>query len=207
MNESNSNGNRETNGSQQKKLVPSNNPEPTKAPSRSLPLLPHHLQHVRESGLSDQTIRAAGLYSATNNVEKARRLWATILSKRLDKFSQRQLHQGLRRSFSPEEITDALQTLVDLGYLRKIPSEAMGKAGQPASPVFQVNPLARTQNPQNSGDDTNYEDSVYAQQIPQEQKVNSKVDEEPDTACTQNTQNHQPSTKPEQEDEKVPDWF
>jgi len=204
VNESNSNGNRETNGSQQKELAPSNNPEPAKAPSGNLP---HHLQHLRESGLSDQTIRAAGLYSATNNVEKARRLWATILSKRLDNFSQRQLHQRLRRSFSLDEIIDALQTLEYLGYIRRIPSEAVGKVGRPASPVFQVNPLAHTQNTQNSGDDANYEDSVYAQQIPQEQKLNNKVDEEPDTACTQNTQNHQSGTKPEQEDEQVPDWF
>ncbi len=109
-----------------------------------------------------------------------------------------------------DEITDTLQTLEYLGYIRRIPSEAVGKVGRPASPVFQVNPLARTQNPQNtqnSGDDANYEDSVYAQQIPQEQKLNNKVDEEPDTACTQNTQNHQSGTKPEQEDEQVPDWF
>ena len=58
--------------------------------------------------------------------------------------------------------------LVDLGYLRGQHLEQSSGHGRPKSPLFLVNPLARTQNPQNTqtretgSNSEDFVDSVYA---------------------------------------------
>ena len=106
---------------------------------------------------------AFAMMGADPRVEKARRLWSTIQHLEVSCFSQRDLWQHIRRSFTPHDVTDTLQLLIEMGYLRPVPVSESAGPGRPRSPMFEVNPLActqNTQNPQKPGSDGNFEDFV-----------------------------------------------
>ena len=111
---------------------------------------------------------AFSMMGADPRMEKARRLWSSIEHLGVERFSQRDLWQHIRRSFAPHEVGETLQLLVEMGYLRLVPTQDSTGPGRPRSPVFEVNPLAGTQNPQNpqnpdaEGNFEDFVDSVYA---------------------------------------------
>jgi replicative DNA helicase len=111
---------------------------------------------------------AFSMMGADPRMEKARRLWSSIEHLRVERFSQRDLWQHIRRSFAPHEVGETLQLLVEMGYLRLVPAQDSTGPGRPRSPVFEVNPLAGTQNPQNpqnpdaEGNFEDFVDFVYA---------------------------------------------
>lgn len=108
----------------------------------------------------EHALVAFQLMGTDPNVDKARRLWAIIKSQRHGRFSQRELHQSLRRTFTSADIAAALNTLSILGYVQLISSGISGKAGRHASPIFEVNPLACTQNTQNTQNTAGLTNSV-----------------------------------------------
>jgi hypothetical protein len=111
---------------------------------------------------------AFAMMGADPRVEKARRLWSTIQHLGVTCFSQRDLWQNIRWSFTPHDLTETLQLLIEMGYLRPVPARESAGPGRPRSPMFEVNPLAstqNTQNPQKPVSDGNFEDfvdSVYS---------------------------------------------
>ena len=76
------------------------------------------------------------------DTEKARKAWAFITYLGLAPFSQRDLWQHVRRSFSVDELAGALQLLVQMGYLRRLVDQSHPGPGRPRSPIFEVNPIA-----------------------------------------------------------------
>jgi len=92
---------------------------------------------------------------AEPGTELGRRLWAVIEKDKLGKFSLRDIYQNKRRSFPMSDLTIAAAVLTKMGYVRPVGNSwATRKAGRPSSPVFEVNPLTRPQNTQNTQNST-----------------------------------------------------
>lgn len=111
---------------------------------------------------------AFSLMGGDPRVEKARRVWATILHHAFERFSQRDLYMKVRRRLTVNELGEVLKVLENMGYVRRAHTEPSARPGRPASPTFEVNPLARAQNTQNPQNPTaepiseDFEDSVHA---------------------------------------------
>ena len=86
---------------------------------------------------------------ADPKMENARQVWLKISQQGWDQFSQRDLWQHVRRSLRLANLPESLQILVDMGYLRQ-QTQQTGAPGRPRSALYEVNPLAGTQNPQNT---------------------------------------------------------
>ena len=107
---------------------------------------------------------AFGMMGADPRVERARGLWANIERLELETFTQRDLHQRVRK-LSADDLHGTLNVLADMGYVRPLPPAKAGGAGRPASTAYEVNPLARPQDAKGSTPDLNFvdsEDIVYA---------------------------------------------
>ena len=91
---------------------------------------------------------AYALMGADGRVEDARKVWATIDRQGWKSFARRDLHQHLRRSYNKEALTEVLETLASMGYIRRTKESGTRSAGRP-SDWWDVNPLSRAQNPQN----------------------------------------------------------
>ena len=131
---------------------------------------------------------AFGLMGADPRVENARRLWATIRHHDHTTFSQRDLWQRVRRSYSVDELGDVLGILVKMGYLRQVSTARRAGRGRPASPTFEVNPLARmeTDRKQSNSGYTSSE-SATGQEVQERQSEGSPINNS--APRTQNTQN------------------
>jgi Protein of unknown function (DUF3987) len=80
----------------------------------------------------------------------AQYLWRRIEKKEWNRFSQRELHRATQKRF-PDigMLEEAVDLLIEYGYLRRIDPEINHKAGRPKSPEYEVNPeaLNRRENP------------------------------------------------------------
>ncbi|MCR9294060.1 MAG: DUF3987 domain-containing protein [bacterium] len=92
--------------------------------------------------------------------------WISDLGKR--EFSKRDAHQHGRSRFDSrlDALNCALETLIDHGIIRALPSEQSGNRGRPASPKFEINPKFRiaenpTQNTQKTASDRSLGISEY----------------------------------------------
>lgn len=111
---------------------------------------------------AQHALAAYGLMGADPKMELGRRLWAIIVTEKLTQFSLRDIYQNKRKSFPISELLTASAVLVRMGYIRPNNATPSGKAGRPASPAFDVNPLTGTQNthnPQNVDATDGFEDS------------------------------------------------
>ncbi len=91
---------------------------------------------------------AFAMMGADPRSEKGRQVWLAVQHLGFERFSLRELWQHVRRQLSVGELGDVVELLVKMNYLRPIPSQGPRGPGW-VSAVFEVNPLARTQNPQN----------------------------------------------------------
>jgi hypothetical protein len=95
---------------------------------------------------------AFALMEADPELAAAKQVWAAIERHQLTQFSLRDLWQRVRRRFSRvEHLQRVLEKLATLGHVRRVldPGDEKGR-GRPPSPVFEVNPLARTRGTQNT---------------------------------------------------------
>ena len=98
---------------------------------------------------------AFALMGSDGKLQVAKKVWGVITRHQLKTFKASILWmRHLRRSFSkPAALEDALNTLVELGYIRQVATPRREGPGQPPSPTFEVNPLACSKNSMNSGAD------------------------------------------------------
>jgi hypothetical protein len=95
---------------------------------------------------------AFALMGSDGKLQVAKKVWGVITRHQLKTFKASILWmRHLRRSFSkPAAFEDALNTLVELGYIRQVATPRREGPGQPPSPTFEVNPLACSMNSKNS---------------------------------------------------------
>ena len=92
---------------------------------------------------------AFALMGSDARLAVAKRVWAAIVRHDLNSFKVSDLWQHVRRSFSNvAELEQALNTLDELGYIRARGVPKREGPGKPPSPMFEVNPQARTLYPQ-----------------------------------------------------------
>jgi replicative DNA helicase len=115
-------------------------------------------------------------------IEQARQVLRVIVTCPNETISRRDLHQRLRRTFPrPEALDRPLEVLVHYGYLRHAPKPTTAGPGRKASPIYEINPLARTQNPRNPQNGLEHrhfedsEDSVYAPVLQESAATNGLV--------------------------------
>jgi hypothetical protein len=84
------------------------------------------------------------------SISQARKLLNWIQKGQLTRFTRREAHQKHRATFKKaDEIDPALRVLEEHGHIRPLANESTG--GRPASPTYEVNPLAqKPQKPQKS---------------------------------------------------------
>lgn len=89
---------------------------------------------------------------ADPRIASAQKAWDSIKRQSYEDFSVRDLYQNIKgsRFKTVPELEKALDLLVELGYIREIPIPRRDGPGQPPSPRYEVNPLTRPQNPQNT---------------------------------------------------------
>jgi replicative DNA helicase len=88
---------------------------------------------------------AFALMGSNGKVPAAKKLWSVIQRHQLDNFKVSELWQKVRRRFSNvEELEAVLNTLEELGYVRRLETPKQEGRGKPPSPKFLLNPLART---------------------------------------------------------------
>jgi hypothetical protein len=75
---------------------------------------------------------AFSMMGADPRTEKAWRLWTSIEHLRIERFSQRDLWQHIRRGFALHEVGETLQLLVEMGYLRPVPSRILQDQAGPS---------------------------------------------------------------------------
>ena len=159
---------------------------------------------------------AFGMMGADPAMEKARHLWASIRHHGYETFTQRDLWQRVRRSLTVDDLADVLGVLVRMGYLRQVSSSHPTGSGRPASPTFEVNPLAGTEEwaPQANSGYTSLEEPAPSDGHPTEPGDRVNNGPEPRTQNTQNTQksfNEQElaepiSEYPDQGDDPAGNW-
>ncbi len=77
---------------------------------------------------------------------------------------------------TPSEMTDVLTFFSDLGYIRLIPREDSGGPGRKPSPLYEINPLTRTHNTQNTDPPDDSVNSVYV--FPENENSTEAADRE-----------------------------
>ncbi len=100
-------------------------------------LIPHAIAAFAEMG-------------ADPSVEEARVVLHWLEARDVEEITRRDLHQNLRRRFArPDDLDPALRLLVDHGYLRERERpERSESRGRRPSPLYEINPLWRSQNSQ-----------------------------------------------------------
>ena len=94
-------------------------------------------------------------------VDKAKAILRWIQHNKLDSFTRREAHQGMRGTFKRViEADSPLAVLVDRGFVRERQETLMGGPGRPSSPTYDVNPRWACQNKQNFG---RYGNSEYCE--------------------------------------------
>jgi hypothetical protein len=111
---------------------------------------------------AEHALAAYGLMGADKSTELGRRLLAIIRSKDWTEFTLREFEQTKRRSFPMKDLLIACEVLKQMGYIRPAGnSNAIPrKMGRRPSPRYEVNPLACTQNSQNTQNGPGISDSV-----------------------------------------------
>ena len=103
---------------------------------------------------------AFGMMGADQKLRKSKETWESIGRQDYEQFTERELWQKIRRRFKRKtELTEALQILTEMNYVRPMPTAHEGPGRKP-SPVYLVNPIARTQNTHNTPNATGPDDSV-----------------------------------------------
>ena len=78
-----------------------------------------------------------------DGLENARYVWRWIVRHGRDGFTKRDLHRATQRRFPKADNLDApLGELFKRGYIRESAKQKQSGAGRPASPQYEVNPLA-----------------------------------------------------------------
>ena len=113
--------------------------------------IPHAMAAYGEMRLDDVT-------------DKARSVVEWIQRRALPSFSRRDVHVHHRSRFETvTEIDPILLRLIQQGYIRERTAQKRDGAGQPASPLYEVNPdVFHTQNTQNSEEYALNDNSVYS---------------------------------------------
>ncbi|MDP7085862.1 MAG: DNA polymerase [Dehalococcoidia bacterium] len=96
---------------------------------------------------TEHALVAFGLMGVDGRVAEARETWETIVKlvrvgKSPTSFTQRDLWQHVRRRFrNVGELSEVLQTLEDMNYIRMITTVEADRRGRQPSPCYKVNPL------------------------------------------------------------------
>ena len=94
---------------------------------------------------------AFAFMSADGRLSAAQRIWAIIVHNDMKGFTVRDLWPKVRRSFAKvTDLKEVLNLLVDLGYIRAMPTPKKEGPGQSPSPRYEVNPKALTRNTQDT---------------------------------------------------------
>jgi replicative DNA helicase len=88
---------------------------------------------------------AFALMGSDGEIAIAKKTWASVQKQNTDQFTVRDLHQRVRRQFKTVSgLESALNTLEEMGYVRRLETPKPEGRGKAPSPMFLVNPLART---------------------------------------------------------------
>ena len=99
---------------------------------------------------------------ADEAVAKAKAILRWIEHERLDSFSRRDVHQGMRGMFKRAAETEPpLAILLERCFIRRQPEAGTGAAGRPASPRYEVNPRWARSADVGSHPSSNFEDCEY----------------------------------------------
>jgi hypothetical protein len=100
---------------------------------------------VRIASYFEGHVKAAfAMMEADTRLAPAKKLWSTLSRWESNVFSVRDLWQRVRRRYSKvEELEEALNFLVSLGYLRSLGVVGQNPRGSKPSPRFEINPLAK----------------------------------------------------------------
>ncbi len=85
-------------------------------------------------------LAAFSVMGSDPSTELAKRAWAWLRTRQESAVTKRELHRGLHVEHATD-LDAPIAVLVERGYLREVPARPTG--GRPASPSYEINPLAR----------------------------------------------------------------